>query len=94
MASNGVPTSTSTKHRSCADIVTAARMRSHEKRARRTKQPWITLKLAVGIAGALIAYACYVYIGRLCVPMIKRNGSGDALGGRGTGDRKDDELRV
>ncbi|KAI0043421.1 zf-DHHC-domain-containing protein [Auriscalpium vulgare] len=50
------------------------------RRAQKTKQPWVVLKLTVGIASAVIAYTCYVYIGRLCIPMIKREAS--ALGGR------------
>ncbi|THH19180.1 hypothetical protein EW146_g1939 [Bondarzewia mesenterica] len=69
--------------RSCFQFFSDASMRSQEKRAQRTKQPWLTLKLSIGIASAIIAYASYVYIGRLCVPMLKR--SRNALGGRGMG---------
>ena len=56
-----------------------------EKReARRNKpQPWIVLKLAVFITIAIITYAWYVYVSRLCVPMIKRDAG--ALGSRGLG---------
>lgn len=45
--------------------------------------PWIVLKLAVGITIAIVAYTFYVYIGRLCVPMIRKDEG--ALGGRATG---------
>ena len=57
----------------------------HEKReARRNKpQPWIVLKLAVFMTIGIIAYAWYVYVGRLCVPMIRRDAG--ALGSRGLG---------
>lgn len=56
-----------------------------EKRARRadSKQPFLVLKLTVGICSAIIVYACYVYIGRLCVPMLIQ--SEGAMGGRGMG---------
>ncbi|KAI0633015.1 zf-DHHC-domain-containing protein [Trametes polyzona] len=65
----------------CCGVVEEAR----EKRAaRRAKpQPWIVLKLTIPITVGIIAYAFYVYIGRLCVPMIRRDA--DALGGRGMG---------
>ncbi|KAI0062983.1 zf-DHHC-domain-containing protein [Artomyces pyxidatus] len=60
-------------------IVEEARTR----RAMKTKQPWFVLKMTIGLAAAVIVYVCYVYIGRLCVPMIKRDVN--ALGGRAMG---------
>ncbi|RPD63361.1 zf-DHHC-domain-containing protein [Lentinus tigrinus ALCF2SS1-6] len=56
-----------------------------EKReARRSKpQPWIVRKLAIFITLGIIGYAWYVYVGRLCVPMIRRDTG--ALGTRGLG---------
>ncbi|KAI0311950.1 DHHC palmitoyltransferase-domain-containing protein [Amylostereum chailletii] len=75
MANDGA----STKFRSIGSMVDEARAR----RDRRTKQPWIALKLAVGLCSAIMIYTCYVYIGRLCVPMIRRDGG--ALGGRAMG---------
>lgn len=55
-----------------------------EERERRTKpQPWIVQKLAVGIVFAIAGYAWYVYIGRFCVPMIRKDSN--ALGGRNLG---------
>jgi palmitoyltransferase len=54
------------------------------REARRAKpQPWIALKFAVGLTFAIIGYASYVYVGRLCVPMIRRDSG--AYGGRVTG---------
>ena len=41
------------------------------------------LKLTIAIAAAIIAYTAYVYIGRLCIPMIKRESS--SLGSRTMG---------
>ena len=41
------------------------------------------LKLTIVIAAAIIAYTAYVYIGRLCIPMIKRERS--SLGSRTMG---------
>ena len=51
--------------------------------ARNSPQPWLVLKLTIAIAAAIIAYTAYVYIGRLCIPMIKRESS--SLGSRTMG---------
>ncbi|KAH9922222.1 DHHC palmitoyltransferase-domain-containing protein [Fomitopsis serialis] len=69
----------------CCAVMEEAAMRSRERRAKRKQKPmpWIVLKLAVGITIGIVAYTFYVYIGRLCVPMIRKNEG--ALGGRGTG---------
>jgi hypothetical protein len=58
---------------------------AHEKMGERIsgRLKWIGLKLVVVITSGIMAYTAYVYIGRLCVPMIKR--SSDAGAGRGTG---------
>ncbi|KAH9943901.1 zf-DHHC-domain-containing protein [Amylocystis lapponica] len=66
----------------CCGVIEEAR----EKRARKREKPhsWLVLKFAVGLTVAIIAYAFYVYIGRLCVPMIRRD-RGDLSGGRATG---------
>ncbi len=64
-------------------IVEEAREKSE---ARRNKpQPWIVRKLAVFITIAMIAYTWYVYVGRMCVPMIRRDAG--ALGSRGLGSK-------
>ncbi|TCD67747.1 palmitoyltransferase pfa5 [Steccherinum ochraceum] len=70
----------------CCGVVEEGVARSREKRERRREkaQPWIVLKMTVGIALAIMGYAFYVYIGRLCVPMI-RHDTGAIPGGRGTG---------
>jgi palmitoyltransferase len=51
--------------------------------ARKGPQPWLVLKLTIAIAVAIVAYTAYVYIGRLCIPMIKRESS--SLGSRTMG---------
>lgn len=50
-------------------------------------QPWIALKLTIGMSMAIIGYTGYVYIGRFCVPMILRQQH--ALGGRTIGGEKE-----
>ncbi|KAI0324507.1 zf-DHHC-domain-containing protein [Cubamyces sp. BRFM 1775] len=79
MAPNG-PGTTQPEHK-CCGVVEEAR----EKRAARRQkaQPWIIRKFAIFMTIGLTSYALYVYIGRLCVPMIRRDS--DALGGRGMG---------
>ena len=57
---------------------------AHEKsKRRRSGQPWILKKLIVIITLGVMVYGAYVYLGRLCVPMIRRRN--DAGAGRGTG---------
>ena len=79
MAPNG--TGTSQPESKCCGVVEEAR----EKRAARRQkaQPWIIRKFAIFMTIGLTSYAFYVYIGRLCVPMIRRDSG--ALGGRGMG---------
>jgi palmitoyltransferase len=43
------------------------------------------LKLTIAIAAAIIGYSAYVYVGRLCIPMIKRESS--SLGSRTMGSK-------
>ena len=54
-----------------------------QRSVRNAPQPWIAQKLMVGFVIAVAAYAWYVYIGRFCVPMIRRESG--ALGGRRMG---------
>ena len=57
-----------------------------KRQARRNKpQSWIVLKLTIFIAVAIIVYTWYVYVGRFCAPMIRRDA--DALGSRGLGSK-------
>lgn len=60
------------------------REQQEKRRNRKTPPPWITRKLAVFIIYGLIIFATYVYIGRLCVPLIRRD-PGAVGGGRGVG---------
>lgn len=62
-------------------------MRSRERREKRKRKPmpWILLKLTVVVTAGIMAYAFYVYIGRLCVPLIRRDSG--AIGGRATGSK-------
>lgn len=54
-------------------------MERREKR-RNKAQPWIVLKMPIGLTFGLVGYASYVYIGRFCVPMLK-NHNGALSGG-------------
>ena len=55
-----------------------------KRKVRESKpRPWIERKFAVGFTIAIASYAWYVYVGRFCVPMIRRDPG--ALGGRGMG---------
>ncbi|CCM00699.1 uncharacterized protein FIBRA_02739 [Fibroporia radiculosa] len=69
----------------CCGVVEEATARSRERRDKRRRKPmpWIVLKMTIAVTLGIIAYACYVYIGRFCVPMIKHNTG--ALGGRHLG---------
>jgi hypothetical protein len=46
--------------------------RRRGRRRNKGPKPWFVLKLSIAVAAAILAYAGYVYIGRLCIPMIKR----------------------
>lgn len=69
----------------CCGVVQEATSKSMDRRNKRREkpQPWIVLKMTIGFALGIIAYASYVYIGRFCVPMIKNKGG--SLGGRRVG---------
>lgn len=68
--------------RTCCGVIEQARYEARAKQyARTAPQPWIVLKLMVGVTVGIMAYSAYVYIGRFCVGMIKhgrrsRSGSG------------------
>lgn len=57
--------------------------RRRGRRRNKGPKPWFVLKLSVAVAAAMIAYSAYVYIGRLCIPMIKRERN--SLGSRRLG---------
>lgn len=68
----------------CCGVVEEAAATVHEKRAKRTTpQPWAIRKFMVVVSFGIIGYVGYVYIGRLCEPMIKRKSNAGA--GRSTG---------
>ncbi|KAI0697788.1 DHHC palmitoyltransferase-domain-containing protein [Cytidiella melzeri] len=69
----------------CCGVVQEAAAKSRERaELRKSKpQPWILLKLTVGVTLAIIGYTSYVYVGRFCVPMVRDHGS--LLSGKKTG---------
>ena len=75
------PTGQQHKQRRLSAVISDAARRSRERR--KGPQSWFMLKLTIAIAAAIIAYTAYVYIGRLCIPMIKRESS--SLGSRTMG---------
>ena len=60
-----------------------ATARRRSRRRNKGPQPWFVLKLSVALAFGIVAYSSYVYIGKLCIPMIKRESN--ALGSRRLG---------
>lgn len=72
----------------CCGVVEESVSRSREKRDKRREkpQPWIVLKMTIGLTLGIMGYAFYVYIGRLCLPMIRHN-DGAINGGRKTGSK-------
>lgn len=68
----------------CCGVIEGAANRSREKRAARPNpQPWIVRKFMIAVTLGLMGYSVYVYVGRLCVDMIRRRA--DAGGSRNTG---------
>ncbi|KAF8147669.1 DHHC palmitoyltransferase-domain-containing protein [Crassisporium funariophilum] len=72
------------KEGTCCGTIEKATATAREKRENRTKpQPWFVRKLMVAITLGIMGYAAYVYIARLCLPMIREKAGAGA--GRGTG---------
>jgi palmitoyltransferase len=70
--------------RTCCGVIQEAKYQAREKQSQRTKpQPWIILKFTILITAGIIGFASYVYIGRLCVPMMLKHDG--ALGTQTTG---------
>ena len=69
----------------CCGVVQEATQKSMDRRNKRREkpQPWIVLKMTIGLTLGIMGYSSYVYIGRFCVPMIRKNGG--ILGGRRVG---------
>lgn len=80
MAGNAAPTGS--EEARCCGAVQEATTKSMERREKRRNkaQPWIVLKMPIGLTFGLVGYASYVYIGRFCVPMLK-NHNGALSGG-------------
>lgn len=84
MANGAHPPKPQSHERTCCGVIEEAAEHAREKRYNRTKpQPWIVRKLMVGVTTGIIGYAGYVYIQRLCVPMVR--GERRAQAGRSTG---------
>lgn len=69
--------------KACCGFVETMEKRREQRFASNKPRPWLERKFMVGIVYAIVGYTWYVYVGRLCVPMIKRHG--DALGDRAMG---------
>jgi palmitoyltransferase len=67
---------------SCSEII---KLREARREARNGPQPWILRKLTVGIVVLIIGWVTYVYIGRVCVRMIRREEG--VVGSRGLGSK-------
>jgi palmitoyltransferase len=71
------------ERKSISEIIAESNEARRARRRREGPPPWIIRKLAVFVVAAIIAYTCYVYIARFCVPMLRQRA--DALGSRATG---------
>ncbi|KAF5329456.1 hypothetical protein D9619_009102 [Psilocybe cf. subviscida] len=70
--------------RTCCGVIEEAAEAAREKREnRQSPPPWIARKLMVAFTWGIIGYAGYVYIARLCLPMIQRRPG--VQGGKDTG---------
>ena len=68
---------------SCSEVI---RLQEARQQARSGPQPWILRKMTVGIVMLIIGWATYVYIGRVYVPMIRREDG--VAGSRGLGSKQ------
>jgi len=68
---------------SCSEII---RLQEATREARSGPQPWILRKLTVGVVVLIVGWATYVYIGRVCVRMIRREDG--VVGSRGLGSKQ------
>lgn len=67
---------------SCSEII---RLQDATREARTGPQPWILRKLTVGFVFLIIGWTTYVYIGRVCLRMIRREDG--VVGSRGLGSK-------
>jgi hypothetical protein len=79
------PATSGNQHNAQSPTMPDGESRSRLRRNSRKKgpKPWFVLKLSIGLSAAIIAYSSYVYIGRLCIPMIRRERN--SLGSRTLG---------
>lgn len=61
------------REETCCGVIQEASEAAREKRYNRTTpQPWLARKLLIGITLGIMGFSAYVYVQRLCLPMIRR----------------------
>ena len=73
----------SVKFLSCSEII---RLQEATREARSGPQPWILRKLTVAVVVLIIGWSTYVYIGRVCLRMIRREDP--VVGSQGLGSKQ------
>lgn len=63
------------------------RLETARRRREAKPQPWLQRKFIVGLVVAIVGYAWYVYVGRFCLHMIRRDQN--ALGSLALGGTSD-----
>ncbi|KAF8660702.1 hypothetical protein AX16_001569 [Volvariella volvacea WC 439] len=76
-------TSGSGKQHVCCGVTQDLKVVVAEKRNSDRPKPWIARKFMIVVTLGVMGYAAYVFIGRLCLQMLRRDR--DATGSRGTG---------
>lgn len=66
--------------KTCCGFVEIMEQRRELRFTSNKPRPWIERKFIIGLVLAIVGYAWYVYIGRLCVPMVRQDVG--ALGNR------------
>lgn len=65
--------------RDCVDVVrTTYAEKQRQRKENPRPQPWIVRKFVVGVVLAIVVWTYYVYIGRICVKLLRR---GDTVKG-------------
>ncbi|KJA25008.1 hypothetical protein HYPSUDRAFT_200244 [Hypholoma sublateritium FD-334 SS-4] len=61
------------REETCCGVIREASEVARDKRYNRTTpQPWLARKLLIGITLGIMGFSAYVYVQRLCLPMIRR----------------------
>ena len=68
---------------SCSELV---RLQEARRETRNGPQPWIFRKLTVGIVVLIVGWVTYVYVGRVCVRVIRRDDG--VVGSRALGSKQ------